>query len=307
MFKVLKAYKIQHCMAHIRHVYWKWGSVLLLVGVYTPVSKLALPLCSSLKISNSAVIDVTALILAFCAVLIVKRPRMSFKSRIKGRDASIEVLIGDLFDSTGDWVIPTNINLETTRIAQGSLIRQYLEKSHFDAEALHLQMLSSLPSGPLPRHIGEVAKISEPGGKNIYFLVMSQPNDYGCCQPDLNRFNQAVQHLFLYIEKNGEIDELNIPVLGTGHTRIPTIRIDMAKRLIDQIIASYGAGRHYKKIRLVIWRQDFMEDHLTVEAMEDLKAYLEMRCRHPQWGVFELSLPTDARIKPVLPLGAETG
>ena len=163
------------------------------------------------------------------------RPVSRVTYKVPGRDLCIEVKIGDILQANGGVVISSNTRFDTdvagglisAQSLQGQFATKFFENNTQAIDQLLAVSLAGKPATPSPRPfgkqveypIGTVALVPS-HGSNYYFLAMSVLNDQGNAYSELSMIDTALASLWGYIGATGELQNIAIPLLGTGRGRI---------------------------------------------------------------------------------------
>lgn len=220
----------------------------------------------------------------FVAVLYViftRRPVSRVNYKIPQSDYTIEVKIGDIFEQVGDVVISTSTTFDTDLSAglispdslQGQLaIRAFGSNTQLIddqlesalAEIVHT-LRATAPGKKKEYPIGTVAKVAA-AGKIYYFVAMSRLNEHGTAGSSVRDIEDALEKLWEFVSAQGELRELNLPLMGTGRGRIQMPRRKMIER-IAQSFADASRDRVFSnRLRVVVRPAD--ADNFGVNLFE---------------------------------------
>ena len=196
------------------------------------------------------------LVASAMVTVVFRRPVTSVELKLPTRDICIEVRIGDIFDATGAVVVSSNTVFEADvangKIAADSLQGQFT-KEYFPGDQNELierigEALKGV-DGDSPYSMGTVVPITT-HGKTFYFTAMAELNEKGNASSTVRDVRKALSGLWQFVQESGELQELAIPVIGTGRGRLRRNR----KKMILTIAESFTEGSRDNKIsdRLVI-------------------------------------------------------
>ena len=188
--------------------------------------------------------------------IIFRRPVTSIELKLPTRDICIEVRIGDLFEATEAVVISANTIFEADvangKIALDSLQGQFTT-AYFPGDQTELiekidEGLEKI-EGEAPYAMGTVVPINT-HGKAFYFTAMAELNEDGNASTTVKDVQKAMAGLWKHVRESGELQDLAVPVIGTGRGRLGRDR----KRMIVKIAESFVEGSRDSKIseKLVI-------------------------------------------------------
>lgn len=185
-----------------------------------------------------------------------RRPTTSVCVAFPNSDFSVEVRIADIFEARGAVMISTNTVFEADvaggKIAPGSLQGQFTARYFTgDQKTLIDQIRKGVKAigGSPPFPMGTTVPIST-HGKTFYFTAMAELNEQGNASTTTENVGLAMEGLWNHVREAGELQELAVPVVGTGRGRLSVSR----KKMIGQIASSFVRASLQKKFadRLVI-------------------------------------------------------
>lgn len=190
------------------------------------------------------------LILSVVISILFRRPIKSILIESPNHDFNIEVRVADLFEVSGAVMISTN-NIFEANVAEGkisidSLQGQFTSKYFTGNQKKLIDTISSELkntgfSSPFP--MGTTIPITT-HGKTFYWTAMSTLNDKGNASTTLENARDALDGLWKYVREAGELQELAVPVIGTGRGRLKQSR----KRVIAIIAESFWKASEENKI-----------------------------------------------------------
>jgi hypothetical protein len=230
----------------------------------------------------------TLLILMFFSVIgviVTRRPLTKIKYRLAGKDLTIEVKIGDLFDEKGQRVISTNTTFDTDIqggiIAAGSLQGQFTTK-YFpqNISALDTALnagLVGIPSSNYSKVAGKNKKYPmgatvriNIAGDVFYWLAMSDLNYDNTATTTLQNVLNSVDDLWSYIAQKGENTPIVLPLIGTGKGRIPTHRKQVIARLAQSFTRASENQVFSSKLIIVVHPADAENFSINLFEVRDL-------------------------------------
>ena len=232
-------------------------------------------------------------VIVIVLTLIERRPEVSIKEKIDGYDVFINIKVGDVIEANQSCVISTNTIFQTDmsiispKSVQGQFTLKYYDHdTHLDGEinqvlkSANYQVVSELQSRgqTLKKYpVGTVVKVT-PRNRTFYLLAVANMNPQGNAASDFNMISDALNRLWQYLGEAGDYEqELLIPVLGTGRSRLTTTREEIIQEIINSFIAATTQKRVCDTLSIVIHSSDFYRFNLE---MEDLKHFLIAQCRY---------------------------
>lgn len=217
------------------------------------------------------------LLLSVVVAVLARRPIRLIALNLRQRDIQVEVVIDDLFRFEGATMISTNTTFESDvaggKIAPSSLQGQFMAKYYTGNQTELIDQLTGRLDeldGEAPYPMGATVEIGT-HGKTFYFTAMAQLNENGNAFSTLQDINQGLEGLWTYVRDAGELQEIAVPVVGTGRGRIQETR----KRMIGIIAESFAKASEERKIseKLVIYVRP--EDAKKFQVnLYDIKDYL---------------------------------
>ena len=217
------------------------------------------------------------LLLSVVGAVLARRPIRLIALNLRQRDIQVEVIIDDLFRFEGATMISTNTTFESDvaggKIAPSSLQGQFTVKYYTGNQTELIDQLTERLdeiAGGAPYPMGTTVEIGT-HGKTFYFTVMAQLNENGNAFSTLQDINQALAGLWSYIRDAGELQEIAVPVVGTGRGRTQETR----KKMIGIIVESFAKASEERKIseKLVIYVRPEDAKKFRVN-LYDIKDYL---------------------------------
>ncbi|BCM25203.1 macro domain-containing protein [Methyloradius palustris] len=216
-------------------------------------------------------------ILSVVISILIRRPIKSILLEFKSIDINLEVRIDDLFEVSGAVMVSTNTIFEADvaggKIAHNSLQGQFTSKyftgnqneliNKINYELNKLQL-----SKPYP--MGTTITINT-HGKAFYLNAMSELNSQGNASTTLDDIEQALAGLWKHVRDEGELQELVLPVIGTGRGRINQSRKKIISIMAESFIKTSILGKFTGKLIIVIRSED--ADNFKVN-LYDIKDHL---------------------------------
>ena len=181
------------------------------------------------------------IIISILISILLRRPIKSISISFPEHDFGIDVRIDDLFNMTGATMISTNTLFEADvaggKIAVDSLQGQFTAK-YFTGNQIELiknitNELKSISTKP-PYPMGTTVPIHT-HGKTFYFTAMAELGEGGNASSSIDDIKNSLNGLWDFVRENGELQEIAIPVIGTGRGRIKMTR----KKMIVLIAESF--------------------------------------------------------------------
>ena len=168
-----------------------------------------------------------------------KRPVTSITVRSASKDYYVEVRVGDLLEADGAIVISSNEYYESD-VAGGKISKDSLQGqftlNYFAGNQTELSKKISEELATLglqaPFPMGTVIQIPT-HGKIFYFLSMAHLNESGNAYTSYDDLKASLKGLWHYVSTEGELQELSLPVLGTGRGRLKMSREEVVSIMVN--------------------------------------------------------------------------
>jgi len=215
------------------------------------------------------------IILSVLLFILSKRPIKSITIPFSQYDFTIEVRIADLFDISGATVISTNTVFEADvasgKIAVDSLQGQFTAK-YFTGNQIELikkikEELKSINSSP-PYPMGTTIPIHT-HGKTFYLTAMAEIGKGGNASSTIADIKKALDGLWDYVRTNGELQELAVPVIGTGRGRIKLSRKKMIALIAESFVKASEERKFTDKLIIVIRPEDSINFKINLYDIKD--------------------------------------
>lgn len=196
---------------------------------------------------------IAMIVIAVCWVAVSRRPITRFSYKVPGKDFSIEVKIGDLFDGDNDVVVSTNTTFDTdmagglidTDSIQGQVATRFFNANTAEIDRQLAQDLASVkgtqragaPGKQTEYPIGTVARVKS-HNRTFYFVAMARLNTQGTAVSTSRDIDDALEATWSFVRSHGSVRDLSIPLMGTGRGRTGIQR----KKMVERIAQSFTDG-----------------------------------------------------------------
>ncbi len=220
-------------------------------------------------------------------------PPLSVVERVQGKDISIRLIIGNIFNQGGDVVISSNSTFDTTfendfispNSIQGQLYkREYDKFEHIDREieekleaVTPVQKHNRKSSKNEQYEIGTIIKLTHRSGFKTYWMALADVNEHGKPDGKFENLQICLESLWRYIGEKGHMDRLIMPVLGSGRTGINVNRITILKEIIFSFVAMTKERKITEELVICIHPSDISNDNLDIYELID---YLKCQCKY---------------------------
>jgi hypothetical protein len=230
------------------------------------------------------------LLAGIAAAIGMCKPKTSVEHKLRGRDVTIEIAVGDIFSFVGSLVVGSNTTFDTRisqkliaeRSVQGAFTqRYYADAAQLDAEiAPNLAMIpfTDLPSpreGKVRRYpTGTVARLN-PKGRTAYFVAIAHMNEHGVCEGTFEMLQVALAELWVHVGSRGSKEPLVCPVLGTGFSRLPQTRETIVCEIVRSFIAACSERVFSDRLTIVVSPSDMLRYQIS---LKELGSFLRHEC-----------------------------
>jgi hypothetical protein len=224
--------------------------------------------------------------------LITLAPTTKVSSRLRERDLTITIEVGDLFDSSDTLIIGTNCTFDTKLIGgpisaesiQGQFTTRYydlvqhldtdinaqLQGQEYELLTIEAKQIGKLQSYPM----GTAAKVDAKGCK-AYLIAMARMNSHGVASSSREDLRISLSALWQFIaQKGGGLPRLRSPILGTGFAKLVTPRQEIVKDILRSLVAAASTERFCDRFTVVISVNDYLEHHIDLLELGDYLRYL---------------------------------
>jgi hypothetical protein len=212
------------------------------------------------------------LLIGIIIIIIRLVPKKKFKFPISERDCRVEVVIGDLFKQEGSIIAGTNTSFEVDPqiISPKSIQGQFCEKYYKDTTALKSLINSKFTSFPVD--FGTTLKIKGTG-KTGYFCALAKLNSSNVAISNFQNLQISLGGLWDYLSSNSEKETINIPIIGSGFSRLKEKREVIAKEIIRSFIASISDNCFCDCLRIIISPSDIKSHTFDIEEFLKFVGY----------------------------------
>lgn len=227
------------------------------------------------------------------ASIITTIPPLNIVEKVEGKDISIRLIIGNLFNQKGDIVIPSNSTFDTTfekdfishNSIQGQLFsREYDKLEHLDQE-IATELSGVQPSVHLERKnskneryaIGTTIKLNHRSGIKTYWIALADINEHGKPEGKFENLQICLESLWSFIGEKGHMVSLVMPVLGSGKTGINEKRLTILKEIIFSFVAMTNERKITEELILCIHPSDISSEKINIY---ELNQYLKFLCKY---------------------------
>lgn len=201
-------------------------------------------------------------------------PKNRFEYLVDGRDVSVEFVIGDIFKESGPIVVGSNTRFETnpTLISPSSVQGTFTSKYFSDVRSVNDQVNAQQPDRPVEFGTTVTVRGNERVG---YFCAIAEMNDAGVARSNMENLRASLGVLWVYLSENAEKTILNIPVLGSGFSRISEPREEIIQEIVLSFLAAINDSSFCEGIRVVAHPRDIKKYGMDVDK---ITKFMEHHC-----------------------------
>ena len=203
-----------------------------------------------------------------------------FSFIVEGRDITVELVIGDIFKQQGPVIVGSNTEfIVGSQISKNSIQGQFCKK-YFPSKFPSIRTVESQISDQvkkLPCKLGTTVTIKgvtiEGATKIGYFCAIADMNNSGVAQSNVENLRISLGELWNYLSGNAEKDIINIPILGSGFSRITAKREELVIELLHSFFAAISESSFCEGMRVVIKRKDVSTYNIDIEELAKIFEY----------------------------------
>jgi len=196
-------------------------------------------------------------------------PKKRFQYKIKNRDIGIELVIGDIFKEKGSMIVGFNKgHIVDSDIIDINSIQGVFMKKYFNKNTDILHQISS----DRKVNIGDTYTISAKD-KTAYFCVISELNGNGIAKSSIEDIRMGLSFLWVYLRDNASKTIIDIPILGSGFSRVNQSREELLQEIVLSFLASLNEHTYCDGLRIVIYPSDIKKFNIDIEEIKNFIAY----------------------------------
>lgn len=234
-------------------------------------------------------------LLAVAVGIISTHTKLTYQYAIKGTDIKLSLSVGDILKTKSPAVvIPTNTTFDTImenefisiKSIQGQFQDKFFKNNLRELDRLLEIGLEGLEYCQLERvntknkqyPVGTVSKVNYLR-KHYYFAAIANVNEHGkTVNPKFENIQETLMGLWDCLADRGHVEEITIPLLGTGRAGIPNVsREKVIKEIIFSIVATSRERALATRFNIVIHPSDFKDNQLDIETLAE---YLRYTCEY---------------------------
>lgn len=222
------------------------------------------------------------------------RPISRIAFRLKDRDVTIALAIGDLFSFKGAVVVGSNTTFDVStkviseKSAQGQFTKRYYDgESQLEAELeaqlreLTFEELEAARMGKNKRYrLGTVVQL-QPKARIGYLVAISHINEHGIAEGTFDGLKNALVELWVFIGSRGSKDQIVMPALGSGFGRLTQSRETIVQEIIKSFVAACAEKTFCENLTIVLAERDVLEKQIDFDSLGE---YLKYVCRYTEFS-----------------------
>jgi hypothetical protein len=223
-------------------------------------------------------------------------PVTAVSAKLATRDVTIEIRIGNLFDTPGDLVVGATTQFVTTvgdgaispKSIQGQFTRRYYDNPAHLASDITQALAGIAPvaaEGPAVYPLGTVARVRAKT-RQAYLVAISTLNGHGVAEATFDDLRTSLPVLWEHITRRGDNNPLVLPVLGSGFSRLPQPRETILREIVRSFIAACASRTFCSRMTVVVSPSDYHQHQINIV---ELGRFVEHLCRYASFA------PLDAR------------
>lgn len=221
------------------------------------------------------------------------RTKLKYEYFLNGTDIKINLTISDVLQSNEAIVIPTNTTFDTkmedefisVNSIQGQFQKKYFKNNLSELDKLLEDGLEGRVFEEINRKdsknkkypLGTVSKVSY-DNKHYYFVAIADINEYGkTVNTKFENVLIALEGVWNQIDERGHVENLTIPLLGTGKAGIKDAsRMRVIKEIIFSFVAMAMERKITEKLSICIHPMDLENKDLKLDELDE---YLRYMCK----------------------------
>lgn len=217
-------------------------------------------------------------------------PKLSVVHKLNGRDVTVEIAVGDIFSFPGALIVGSNTTFDTRvsprLIAENSVQGAFTKRYFSDETQLDTELVAELDGigaeslqGPrqgkeLRYPIGTTIRLN-PKGRTAYFVAIADINEHGVAETSFEKLQDSLAALWVYVGSRGLKEDLVMPALGTGFSRLTQTRQEVVREIVKSFVAACSERVFADRLTIVLSPKDMTKYHMS---LDELGAFLRHVC-----------------------------
>lgn len=246
------------------------------------------------------------LVAGIIIALIRNFPKTSFLCKIDDKDTSVEIRIESIFDAHETIIVGINTTFDTAMedgtisptSIQGKFTNEYCASvTELDQKlSVCLQnepskqlTLQEKPYGKMKRYpIGTVAKI-DCHSRMAYFIAITHMGRDKKAYSSVQNIMDALPNLWAFVRSHGELEDICMPIIGSGYARIPTNKETLVREILRSFVAACSEEKLCGKFTLFIHPNDVRDGMINFDNTVD---FLKHICTYENKRIGSQSIET---------------
>jgi len=191
------------------------------------------------------------------------KKKKSISYKVNNRDASINVVMKDIFEIPGSLIVPVNnqfkINQDGELLQSKSILAQVVRKYYSSKPSLLQGEIDKKLNEDFYKNyrinneykIGTVVPLSI-AGKKFYFLSNTKLNQQNKSYCDDEMFEKSLNELWVYLQDCASKEDYVIPLIGTGNGRLNTDRQIVFQEILLSFLSSLSSKNYAESLSICI-------------------------------------------------------
>ena len=203
-------------------------------------------------------------------------PQRSFSYKVTNRDVNVELVIGDIFKQQGPIIVGSNTDFVTSpEVISPKSVQGIFSAKYFSGVcAINDQIRRQIETQE--QVIGTTVSV-QAKDRIGYFCAIAKMNKSGVATSSIEELQVALAGLWSYLSESAEKDTFNIPILGSGFSRIGSRREDLLREIIKSFMAAISERSFCDVLRIVVHPADVKKHSIDVADMAD---FVNFSCRY---------------------------
>jgi uncharacterized protein YktB (UPF0637 family) len=220
--------------------------------------------------------------LIFFSVIFINKPKTKFTYKLRGKDNSIEVKVGDAFTNNGALVVPVNNEFDVDlngNVLKANSILSLLIKRHYAGKPDHLTTdIKKIRSTSDKCPIGTTIEVFQ-NDKKFYLVANSIKKENNRVKSEIDDFLVTLNGLWEYIAcESGRDAVVTIPLINTQHGRDASLsKMACVKEIITSYIETSKVLNVCEKITISIHPTEISKGFIDLDEIND---FLKFSCEH---------------------------
>lgn len=215
------------------------------------------------------------------------KPLSFVTAKLPDMDTSVTFEVEDIFSTPGAILLPVNTTFDTDTqrkvVDPASIFGQFLGKNLISLEMLEAEITRQLRDVSFEQlqgqRVGKSARyplgtvvIIDVKERRYFLLAMADCNEHGDARALEGEVFQAMAAFWTCVQdRGGLIDDIRIPVVGTGFGKVHTKVEFMAREHVLQFLAASRSRKICRQLRICLRWEDVVRDAVD---LADLREFL---------------------------------